>query len=279
MIKASARPDNDAQLAEAFTRIAVLASHAILEVDFRQAGMRRKPDGSPVTLADEVAHGTILRGLGEHLPGLPVVSEEACDEWRGREPGSEFILVDPLDGTAEFLGGRPEYTVNIALIRDGRPVVGVVAAPALGLAWRGATGHGAERVRFSAGDAAPLPRKGDAIHTRPWPEAEPVAAVSRTHFDALSAAFLQRLGPVKEIAFGSALKFSRLAEGAVDVYPRLAPTFEWDVAAGHAVVAAAGGSLVAADGGELRYGRSHVGFRVDGFTAWGDAAAAKRLTR
>jgi 3'(2'), 5'-bisphosphate nucleotidase len=279
VIKASRRPNDDAKLAEAFTRIAVLASYAILEVDFRKAGTRHKPDSSPVTLADEAAHGTVLRGLTELLPGVPVVSEEACEEWRGREPGAEFVLVDPLDGTAEFLGGRPEYTVNIALIRNGSPAVGVVAAPALGIAWRGATDYGAERVRFSARNESNLHRKADPIHTRPWPEEEPVAAVSRTHFDAVSAAFLQRLGPVKEIAFGSALKFSRLAEGAIDVYPRLAPTFEWDVAAGHAVVVAAGGSLVAADGGELRYGRSHVGFHVDGFTAWGDSAAAKRFAR
>jgi 3'(2'), 5'-bisphosphate nucleotidase len=276
VIKASERPKDDAKLAEAFTEVAIEASLAILEVDFRKAGTRHKADKSPVTLADDAAHTTIMKGLARVCPDVPVVSEEACEEWHGKQPGSEFVLVDPLDGTAEFLAGRLEYTVNIALVRNGVPAVGVVAAPALGLVWRGATG-GAARVRFSVGERTPQRRRAHAIHTRPWPKGEPVAAVSRTHFDAVSAAFIQRLSPVKEIAFGSALKFSRIAEGAIDVYPRLAPTFEWDVAAGHAVVLAAGGVVVAPDGGPLSYGRSHVGFRVEGFTAWGDAAAAGRL--
>jgi len=288
VMKATEAP-SDTTLAEAFGAVAIEASLSILAVDFRKAGTRHKADHSPVTKADEAAHATILAGLARILPGVPVVSEEACDEWRGREPGPLFVLVDPLDGTSEFIAGRLEYTVNIALIRDGAPVVGVVAAPALGLLWHGAAGHGAARLRFSVGDHsasktrvnAPygLPRRAQNVHTRPWPEgdAEAVAAVSRSHFDAVSGAFLKRLGPLKEVAFGSALKFARLAEGAVDVYPRLAPTFEWDVAAGHAVVVAAGGVVRAPDGGPLRYGRSHVAFRVDGFTAWGDAAAAQRF--
>jgi 3'(2'), 5'-bisphosphate nucleotidase len=267
----------DARLAELLTGIAIEASRAILAVDFRDAGTRHKADHSPVTLADEAAHAVILRELTGILPDMPVVSEEAAESWQGKQLGSEFILVDPLDGTAEFLAGRLEYTVNIALVRDGSPAVGVVAAPALGLLWRGAVGHGAERVRFSLGDAPGRKRRAAAIHTRPWPAHERVAAVSRTHYDPASAAFLERAAPVKPVAFGSALKFARLAEGTVDIYPRLAPTSEWDVAAGHAVVVAAGGTVVAADGGRLRYGRMHVGFRVEGFTAWGDVAAALRL--
>jgi len=270
----AAQSRSDAVLAEAFSEIAIEASLAILAVDFRKAGTRRKADNSPVTRADETAHAVILEKLAHAVPDLPVVSEEACEAWRGRAPGAAFILVDPLDGTAEFIAGRPEYTVNIALIRDGTPVVGVVAAPALGLVWRGAVGGGAERLRFSAGDKRV--GRAEPIHTRTSPST-PVAAVSRTHFDAVTASFLKRLGPVKEIPFGSALKFARLAEGAVDVYPRLAPTFEWDVAAGHALVAAAGGIVVAPDGQALRYGRAHVEFRVDGFIAWGDAAAARRM--
>jgi 3'(2'), 5'-bisphosphate nucleotidase len=267
----------DAQLAELFSAIAIEASRAILAVDFRNAGTRHKADHSPVTLADEAAHAVILAGLTRVLPDTPVVSEEAAEGWQGKQPGPEFVLVDPLDGTAEFLAGRLEYTVNIALVRDGSPAVGVVAAPALGLLWRGAVDHGAERVRFSLGDAPGRKRRATAIHTRPWPARERIAAVSRTHYDPASAAFLERAAPVKPVAFGSALKFSRLAEGAIDIYPRLAPTFEWDVAAGHAVVTAAGGTVLASDGAALRYGRAHVGFLVEGFTAWGDVAAARRL--
>jgi 3'(2'), 5'-bisphosphate nucleotidase len=265
----------DARLAGLLTGIAIQASAVIRAVDFRCADTRHKADASPVTIADEAAQAVILDGLARAAPGMPVVSEEAVGDWRAREPPREFLLVDPLDGTAEFIAGRLEYTVNIALVRDGIPVVGVVAAPALGLIWRGATGHRAERLRFAEGEiSAP-----DIIHTRPWPAAEPVAAVSRSHFDLASAAFLARLGPITTVEFGSALKFCRLAEGAVDVYPRLGPTSEWDVAAGHAVVGAAGGIIRAPDGGELRYGRAHEGFRVPSFIAWGDPAAAQKLVR
>ncbi len=267
----------DARLAEILTGVAIKASAAILEIDFRKAGTRRKADNSAVTDADEAAQSVILDALAHLVPGIPVVSEEALERWQDREPPSEFLLVDPLDGTAEFIAGRLEYTVNIALIRDGTPVAGVVAAPALGLIWRGATDCGAERLRFSVNEATGKTRRPARIHTRPWPRDERVAAVSRSHFDAVSASFLQRVAPVKEVAFGSALKFARLAEGAIDIYPRLAPTSEWDVAAGHAVVVAAGGVVVGPDGGPIRYGRWHVGFRVEGFTAWGDPAAAAKF--
>lgn len=268
-------PDDPA-LAGHFTKLAIQASVAILRVDFRNAGTRRKADNSPVTEADEAAQAIILEGLTRAVPGIPVVSEEAACDWKGEAP-REFILVDPLDGTAEFVAGRLEYTVNIALVRDGTPAVGVVAAPALGLVWRGAAGH-AERLRFSLGDAANRIRRASPIHTRSWPE-EPAAAISRTHYDPDSAEFIARIGPVKPVAFGSALKFCRLAEGAIDVYPRLAPTHEWDVAAGYAVVVAAGGKIVATNGGALPFGRVREGFRLPGFVAWGDPKAAARIMR
>src|SRR6201999_723052 len=118
----------------------------------------------------------------------------------------------------------------------------------------------------------PVAPHGDRIHTRPWPDGERIAAVSRSHFDPTTEAFLKRLAPVRPLAAGSALKFCRLAEGAIDTYPRLAATSEWDVAAGHAIVVAAGGAVFAADGSALRYGRASERFRVAGFTAWGDQA-------
>jgi len=260
---------DDTEIAALFTALAVQAAAAILQFDCRNVASRQKADRSMVTAADEAAEAAILPGLAAELSGVPVVSEESAREAHS----GDYVLVDPLDGTAEFLASRDEYTVNIALVRNGIPSVGVVAAPALGLIWRGATDSGAEQVRFSPGDE-PDSLRATAIHTRPWPEGERRAAVSRTHFDALSAALLERIAPVTEVAFGSALKFCRLAEGAIDIYPRLAPTSEWDVAAGHAVVVAAGGTVVAADGGLLRYGRAHVGFRVEGFIAWGDPKAA-----
>ena len=267
----------DSRLAERLTEIAVRASAEILGVDFRDAGARLKADNSPVTRADEAAHAAIMDGLTQAAPGIPVISEEAVAQWQGRSPPDEFLLVDPLDGTAEFLAGRLEYTVNIALVRGGTPVVGVIAAPALGLIWRGVSGHGAERLHFTVGQ--PLRQRAARIHTRPWPAGERVAAVSRSHFDPASEAFLKRVEPVRPLAAGSALKFCRLAEGAIDIYPRLAPTSEWDVAAGHALVVAAGGALLAPDGGQLRYGGASDGFRVPGFIAWGDPAAARQILR
>jgi 3'(2'), 5'-bisphosphate nucleotidase len=264
----------DARLAEALTGIAVRAAQAILAVDFRKAGTRSKADNSAVTFADDAAQAVIHEGLARLMPGTPVVSEEALIDWQGGAPPSEFLLVDPLDGTAEFIAGRLEYTVNIALVRTGTPVAGVVAAPALGLIWRGAIDHGAERLRVTPGGESLSP---DVIHTRTWPAGECVAAVSRSHYDAASAAFLERCAPIRSVESGSAVKFCRLAEGAVDVYPRLAPTSEWDVAAGHAVVVAAGGIVVAPDGGQLRYGRATEDFRVPGFIAWGDPLAAGKF--
>ena len=261
--------------AELLTGVAIQASAAIQAVDFRTADTRRKADDSPVTIADEAAQAVIREGLARVAPGIPVVSEEAVAEWQHRAPPREFLLVDPLDGTAEFIAGRTEYTVNIALVRDGTPVVGVVAAPALGLIWRGAADHGAERLRFADGK----PGAPEIIRTRPGPAGERVATASRSHFDPESAAFLARLGPIVTMVSGSAVKFCRVAEGAADVYPRLAPTSEWDVAAGHAVVMAAGGVLVAPDGSQPRYGRAHEEFRVPGFIAWGDPAAARQFPR
>lgn len=259
----------DARIAALFTAIAARAAAAIMRFDCRNVSIRRKDDQSPVTAADEAAEKVILEGLAAELPGLPVVSEESAGVWRDRRPDADYVLVDPLDGTAEFIAGRDEYTVNIALIREGTPVIGVVAAPALDLLWCGTPGL-AERVRIASG----APQDRTAIRSRAWPEHERVAAVSRSHYEAATAAFLERFAPVASVSCGSALKFCRVAEGTIDIYPRLAPTSEWDVAAGHALVAAAGGAVTAPDGSTLYYGRGS-GFRVPGFVAWGDAVAAK----
>lgn len=252
----------DDDITALFTALTLRAAAAILRFDCRNVATRQKADRSMVTAADEAAEAAILPGLA--ALGVPVVSEESA---RGPH-GGDYVLVDPLDGTAEFLAGRDEYTVNIALVRNRMPVVGVVAAPALGLIWRGAAGM-AERLRVSAsGDI--LERA--AIRTRAWP-AERIAAISRSHYEAASAEFLERLAPVTTLVCGSALKFCRLAEGVADVYPRLAPTSEWDIAAGHALVVAAGGAMTAPDGSALAYGHGDD-HRVPGFVAWGDPGRA-----
>lgn len=259
----------DLALAESLTATIVKAAAAVRVHDYRNVASRLKDDKSPVTAADEAAEAVILRDLSRIAPGIAVVSEESAT--RSHESRGDFFLVDPLDGTSEFLAGRDEYTVNIALVREGMPVIGLVAAPALGLVWRGVVGHGAERLSFAGNDASPC--EIARIRTRPWPAATPVAAVSRSHYEAASSKFLDRFAGIETLSCGSALKFARIAEGAADVYPRLAPTCEWDVAAGHALIIAAGGTLTAPDGPPLTYGHARD-FRIPGFIAWGDPRAA-----
>jgi 3'(2'), 5'-bisphosphate nucleotidase len=229
-----------------------------------------KADQSPVTDADERSQAILMDAVARLMPGIAVVSEETAI--RPSRLGDLFILIDPLDGTKEFVAGSSEYTVNVAIIRDRVPVAGIVAVPAAGLIYRGRVRQGAERLAMSAcrdagGFAAACP-----IRVRTPHRGGIVAAVSRSHLDSATVALLDRLNIGDRIACGSALKFCRIAEGAADIYPRLAPTCEWDVAAGHALVAAAGGTVTLADGGALRYGETAPDFRVPAFIAWGDRA-------
>ena len=254
----------DAGLADALTTLVARAAAAILAVAPAALATRLKADHTPVTAADEAADAVIAGGLARLLPGLAVVSEEGVR--RAEAPGDTFALVDPLDGTKEFVAGRDEYTVNVAIIAGGRPIAGFIAAPALGLMFRGVVGRGAERLPLAGGRAAA------AIHCRANPAEPLVAAVSRSHLDPDTTAFLDRLGVTRRITCGSSLKFCRIAEGAADVYPRFSPTSEWDIAAGHAIVTAAGGIMTAPSGAPLHYGRASADFKVPGFVVWGDAS-------
>jgi 3'(2'), 5'-bisphosphate nucleotidase len=264
--------DQAAALMEPLTELVLRAGDAILAVNRRAMKVDGKVDGSPVTDADLAADRIIGEGLKRLAPQVPTLSEERVGEAKPPYRGS-FLLIDPLDGTKEFLAGRGEFTVNLALVSDGVPLLGLIGAPALGLLWRGLVGRGAERLTFDdAGRAMPQP-----IRTRrfPKPGAPWVAAVSRSHGDPRTEAFIDSYpGAVRE-TIGSAVKFGRLAEGVADIYPRLSPTSEWDVAAGHALVTAAGGKVTDADGRPLRFGEGLGGFIVPGFIAWGDPAAAK----
>ena len=262
----------DVRLAERLTAVIVKAAAAIAALDHGAVASRVKSDGSRATAADLASEAIILRELRDLAPDIAIVSEESA---RARPTVRTFFLVDPLDGTAEFLAGRDEYTVNIALVRDGAPVIGLIAQPAAGTIWRGVAGRGAQRLSAMPGSAAL--RAPTPIRSARWPaDRAVVAAVSRSHFEAATAAFLRRLPRLDTIACGSALKFARIAEGSADVYPRLAPTCEWDVAAGHALVAAAGGLVTTPAGKPLSYGRGED-FRVGGFIAWGDPAAARQV--
>lgn len=263
--------DSAAALLEPLTQLAVEAGAAILAVNRNMMTVDGKSDGSPVTQADLAADRVICEGLTRLFPGIPTLSEERLHLAEPPYAGALF-LIDPLDGTKEFVAGRQEFTVNIALIVDGVPLLGIVGAPALGLIWRGLVGRGAERVEIKPDLSI---GKSTSIKARPMPAAgQPwVAAVSRSHGDLRSETFISsRPGAVRQ-EFGSALKFCRVAEGQADIYPRLSPTCEWDVAAGHAVVVAAGGHVADSHGEPLHFGGRREDFIVPEFIAWGERTA------
>jgi 3'(2'), 5'-bisphosphate nucleotidase len=274
MNKAIPQPiDGEAAFAliEPLTDLVIQAGHAILAVNRAAMKVDGKTDGSPVTEADLAADRVIGEGLARLAPNIPSLSEERVQLAKLPYKDS-FFLVDPLDGTKEFVAGRDEFTVNLALVTGGVPLLGIVGAPALGLIWRGIVGRGAERVTLGEGVA---PRV-EPIRTRPCPpRGKPwTVAVSRSHGDERTEAFIaERPGAVRSV-LGSAVKFGRVAEGLVDIYPRLSSTCEWDVAAGHAVVTAAGGRMTDANGGALHFGIGREDFIVPEFIAWGDPKVA-----
>jgi 3'(2'), 5'-bisphosphate nucleotidase len=260
----------DRALALALAMLAAEAGRLILEIAAAGPAHRRKADGSPVTDADERAEELLVAGLARLLPGVPILAEEEAS--RGVLPArhDEFVLIDPLDGTKEFLAGRPEYTVNLALVRGGTPVAGALHAPALGRSWAGA-GAGAVAAAHARG-AIPAPAAFAAIATRDPPQ-PPVAVVSHNHVDPQSLAFLDRLGVRERRPVGSSLKFALIAEGGADLYPRFGPVMEWDIAAGHAVLAAAGGAVLSPEGAAVTYGDAATGYRCRPFIAWGRGPA------
>jgi 3'(2'), 5'-bisphosphate nucleotidase len=231
------------------TRLAAHAAETILDLAGK-ADVRTKVDGSPVTAADEAAEAIICAGLARLAPGVPIISEEQASREKPKaiERGSYF-LVDPLDGTREFIAGRDEYTINIALMSDAAPLLGIICAPALGGLWRGIVDGGADCLPLTHATAG-----ATAIHTRPRPPREVAIVVSRSHLDARTRAYVDGFPQARLVQSGSSIKFCRVAEGSADLYPRLAPTRDWDVAAGHAILKAAGGEVTAPDGSPLRYG-------------------------
>jgi 3'(2'), 5'-bisphosphate nucleotidase len=259
-----------AALLEPLTDLVIRAGAAILAINRAAMQIQGKLDGSPVTEADLAADAILAEGLARLAPEVPALSEECAESAEARDHES-FFLVDPLDGTKEFVAGRDEFTVNLALVSDGTPLLGIIAAPALGIVWRGLVGRGAERlsIRQQSG--------WQPIHTRrsPPPGQPWVVAVSRSHADSRTEAFIAARPGAIRATLGSALKFGRVAEGEADIYPRLAPTSEWDVAAGHALVSAADGRITDANGAPVRFGKPRTGFIVPEFIAWGDPTAAR----
>jgi 3'(2'), 5'-bisphosphate nucleotidase len=269
-------PQDAERYLDALTDIVARAAAATLATPFSSVAHRIKTDLTPVTAADEASEALIVEGLARLMPGVPVVAEESVGFARPTRIDPSFFIVDPLDGTKEFLAGRDEFTVNVGIVTDGVPIAGIVAAPARGLLWRGIVGGKAERLHLRLGLGQAKAYGRTSIHTRPAPQRLTVAT-SRTHLDEATEDFLARLPLAKRYLCGSSVKFCYLAQGEADVYPRLSPTREWDLAAGCAILTAAGGIVINPQRGPLKFGRLAEKFLVPGFIALGDPALADSL--
>lgn len=261
-------PSERDTLARLFGQIASDAGVRVMEVYESEFETRTKADYSPVSDADERAEEVILARLEQELPGVPVLAEErAAREGVGERIWDAFILVDPVDGTKEFIQRKGDFTVNIALICCGHPVAGAVFAPA-------------RREMYIGGATAELTEgfipgamlgQGRKLATRAYPAEGLTAITSASHLDDRTKAFLAERKIAGQTAIGSSLKFCWVAAGKADVYPRWGPTMEWDTAAGHAVLNGAGGTMTRPDGSPFVYGKGAEGFRNGPFIAWGRA--------
>lgn len=256
-------PPSDEAVLDLFERLALEAGRAVMAVyatDFTSAA---KADASPVTAADHAAETIILAGLRDGLPGTPCVAEEEVAAGRMPDIGAgPFILVDPLDGTREFVSRNGDFTVNIALVRERVPAIGVVYAPARGMLYSGRPGA----AFAAASDGTSLgPRRPIRVRR---PRAPLSIVASRSHLTPETAAFIDRFPGAETVSVGSSLKFCLLASGEADLYPRFGRTMEWDTAAGDAVLRAAGGRIRRPDGRPFLYGKRGQADDVDFANPW-----------
>jgi 3'(2'), 5'-bisphosphate nucleotidase len=269
------------ELALSLIPAAQRAGAAIMDVYRSVPNVRYKADRSPVTDADEAAEHIILEALSKLMPGVPVVAEEQAAAGKTPGIGAEFFLVDPLDGTKEFLKLNGEFTVNIALVIRESPVFGLIFAPAKADCYLTLGANKAVRCELHPAHNPTLHQAleftiltGEARPNRPM-----TALVSRSHLRPETQPFLVDLRDPPRMVMGSSLKFGLLANGEADVYPRFGPTSEWDIAAGQAIVVAAGGCVVTSDGKPLLYGKRDEGFVNPSFIAWRRASDASMVYR
>jgi 3'(2'), 5'-bisphosphate nucleotidase len=262
-----ARPTLDELIA-----LALAAGREILTVRAQGIDASQKNDGSIVTLADQRAEALIEGGLAKLAPGVPMIGEEAVAAGRIPECGAQFFCVDPLDGTRGFAKGGDEFTVNIALVEDATPVMGVVFAPATGELYAGEPGH-ALMSRYDPHSLALLAPPQSIAASASLPRPPRIVASDFSGRNERTAHFVSALKGVTTHA-SSSIKFCRVAEGAADLYPRFGDVSEWDTAAGHAVLSAAGGGVMTLDGAPLHYGSRGGDFIIHGFVAFSGAAAA-----
>tara|TARA_A100001011_G_scaffold163387_1_gene171984 strand:+ start:2143 stop:2919 length:777 start_codon:yes stop_codon:yes gene_type:complete len=250
---------NPSKILEKIIPITITAGNEILEIYKNNIVVSYKDDGSPVTNADKNAEKIILNELKNLFPDIEIVSEENLES-HNLQPSKTFFLVDPIDGTKEFLrqDGKGAFTVNIALIHEGQPILGIVNAPALGRLFYGSIQEGAKEVSNE---------KLKKIFVRDIPDDGALALASRSHNDQKTTDWLTKNNVSKTMSTGSSVKFCLIAAGEADVYPRFGPTMEWDTAAGDAVLRAAGGRVVGLDGKDFNYGKNK--YKNDSFIALG----------
>jgi 3'(2'), 5'-bisphosphate nucleotidase len=247
-------------LLEAARRAAREAAPAILAIYATAFDVRKKADASPVTAADEEAERIVIAALAKAAPGIPAIAEEMVSADGAGTPPPRYWLIDPVDGTREFVARNGEFCTNIGLVEETKPVLGVIHVPVKNITYA-AAGFGTATKQI--GDAAPVP-----ITARPVPARGPIVAHSRSHSDSKRLdAYLATLDAATTLISGSAVKFCLLAEGTADLYPRFGPTSEWDTAAGQAILEAAGGSVTTLDGASLAYAKP--GYRNPDFMARG----------
>jgi 3'(2'), 5'-bisphosphate nucleotidase len=257
---------------DTLARIALDAGKLIMEIYEGDFDFTKKGDDSPVTLADEKAEALILAALTKADPDLKVIAEEAMAAGQMPEHGARFALVDPLDGTKEFINKNGEFTVNIAIIEHGRPVMGVVYAPALSRLFVAETHNSAWQASAAPGAAVPAERQ--PLRIRKAPDEGLTAVASKSHRTPETDAFLEKFPIAGLKGAGSSLKFCLIAAGEADLYPRMGRTMEWDTAAGQAVVEAAGGCVLMEDGAPLLYGKRERGYDNPYFIVYGGVSPA-----
>ena len=269
--------DSYQQLCDALLPIVLQAGRVQLRYARSGFSVTEKSDKTPVTLADQESEAILLGGLAAIAPDVPVIAEEAMAAGQRPAIGERFFLVDPLDGTREFIAGRPEFTINIAFVVGQTPRFGLIYAPAAGRFF--VTPAPNIAVEATLDVASPVTRLADVatrrIATRQAPTQGLVAIASRSHMTDATTRFLDRFPVSERRSAGSSLKFCLIARGDADMYPRIGgKTCEWDIAAGHAILAAAGGAVTTPDGAPLQYGKSAADFVNTDYVAWGQVSHA-----
>lgn len=260
-----------------FARLAIEAGAIAIDILARpEIHSHMKSDQSPVSEADERIEAFLMGALERALPGVPSIAEEAAARGETPSHADAFLLIDPIDGTREFIGRSPEFTVNVALVDKLQPVAGAIYAPAGARVWfAGTQGF---TTKAMAGGALSAPQNWSALNARPRPAGGLTALLSKSHPDEKTVALLNSL-PIRERRpMGSSLKFCVIAQGKADIYPRFGRTMEWDTAAGDAILRAAGGAVLTPGGEPLDYGKAEGFYRNGPFIAWGDAQSATAAT-